>query len=122
MSMSKSNIAIIVLAITLIASNGLWVYASSFGKEPLRSPSKCEPSEAIAEVYDEAVLPLEAAIAESASPRASRDSIVRAASQSKRGDGLSVCQEDDLVRVRGIQLKFDQAGKLIGAATGICVP
>jgi len=120
--MSKSNIGIIVLAILLLASNGFWAYALSLGKEPSRSPYKCEPSDATAEVYDEAVLPLEAAIAESASPRASRDSIVRAASKSKRGDGLSVCQEDDLIRVRGIQLKFDQAGKLIGATTEICVP
>jgi len=118
--MSKSNIAIIVLAILLLASNGLWAYALSLGKEPSRSPYKCDPSEATAEVYDEAVLPLEAAIAESASPNASRDSIVRAASQSKPGDGLSAC-EKDLVRVRGIQLKFDGAGKLIGAKAGICV-
>jgi hypothetical protein len=83
----------------------------------IRNPKKNKPT---VDAYYDAILPLEAAIAESASPRASRDSIVRAASQSKRGDGLSVC-EKGLVRVRGIHLKFDEAGKLIGAAAGVCV-
>jgi hypothetical protein len=122
--MSKSNIAVIVLVITLIASNGLWAYASMSGNTPARSSDlKSEQNKPTVDAYYDAILPLEAAIAASASPHASRESIVSAASGSRRPDKPGTCMWDkDVVRVRGVGLQFDRSGKLIGATTSDCAP
>ena len=58
MSVSKSNIATIVLVITLIASNGLWAYASMSDKTTAREMhATCEQNKPSVDAHYDAILP-----------------------------------------------------------------
>ena len=53
---------------------------------------------------------------------ASKDGIVRAASLSKRQDKAFGMEAAGVKRVCGVGLKFDDAGKLVGASISLCPP
>jgi len=116
--MSQSKIAIISLTALLIASNALWAYPLVFPRAPEpRQEYGCSPSEHRTELELEIVGPLTAAIAASAAPGATKQSVVAAANMG--GHGFCI-QGSDVIIAKRVALRFDDDGKLIGASTTVC--
>jgi hypothetical protein len=121
--MSKTRISIIALALALLASNALWAYALSFYVVPTPVPPvTCPPKVRYSENCGAAILPLLAAISSSAEPGASRDSIISAVAQAQYSREAFCIEDYGVVRVRGIGLKFDSGGNLVGATLTYCPP
>jgi hypothetical protein len=121
--MSKSNITLNALMLTLLVSNGLWAYALYAHRGPTHRPLlACASRAEFADQYDSVVLPLIAAISASAEPGADRDSIAGAARKAVHSRGSFCMEQPDVVRVRDVGLKFDQAGRLVGASITHCPP
>ena len=116
--MSQSRIAIISLAVLLVASNALWAYPLVFPGTPESKPEYgCSASEQRVELERQIVWPLTAAIAASAAPGATKQSVVAAANKGTYGFCI---RDSDVIIAKRVALRFDDDGKLVGASTTIC--
>ena len=116
--MSQSRVVIISLTVLLVASNALWAYPLVFPNAPEPKPEYgCSPSEQRVELEREIVWPLTAAIAASAVPGATKQSVVAAANKSTYGFCI---RDSDVIIAKRVALRFDDNGKLVGASTTIC--
>src|SRR5690606_30653842 len=116
--MSQSRVVIISLTVLLVASNALWAYPLVFPRAPDPKPEYgCSPSEHRIELEREIVWPLTAAIAASAAPDATKQSVIAAASKGTYGFCI---QDSDVIIAKRVALRFDDDGKLVGASTTIC--
>jgi hypothetical protein len=114
----KTSTALFVL---LVLSNAFWAYYWQHHSARVAS-SQDDAGQRLAEVYDEALLPMMAAIAASADPRATQSSIVAAARGANRHSNQFCMDGPGVVRVRNVGLRFDAGGRLTGATTSMCVP
>jgi hypothetical protein len=122
--MSRSAIAILSLVMLLVISNGMWAYALSIPAQPESTREfSCAPDEHRFEIMQRIALPLESAIAASAIPGATKQSVISAASDTNTPVSNRFCVGDpDTVTVGLVGLRFSENGKLIGASSKICVP
>jgi hypothetical protein len=121
--MSRSSIAILSLVMLLALSNGMWAYALSSSAQPEQTHEfTCASDEHRLEVLERIAHPLESAIAASAAPGATKQSVVAAASDASTPLSNRFCIGDqDVVTVDLVGLRFNENGKLIGASSKICI-
>ena len=117
--MNKTAILCFVLFGALIVSNSMWLSAYKSVPSP---PAYQQPPPHVpenSEVDRELLRPLKNAIAASAMPGATEQSIVSAA-QSDRPIAMDCGHSPLATRVRGVSLFFNEQGKLVGATTEPC--
>jgi hypothetical protein len=123
--MSRTNIAITILFLLLVASNALWAAFVLRGEEVVIVPSPAarerEQQERIDGHRDEEAA-LFAAIEAAAAPGATRTQIIAAAQSARRGQESLCMESPGMERVGRIGLRFDDAGRLTGATTIFCPP
>ena len=122
--MSRSAVALISLVLLLALTNGMWAYANFRPSQPESTHSySCAPDEHRLEILERMAHPLESAIAASAAPGATKQSVVAAASERNTPEINRFCIGDqDAVTIDLVALRFNDSGKLIGASTQRCIP
>ena len=120
--MSGSRISLITLLLALVVSNAMWAYHVKSPRAPAAAPEYgCSYSEHRQELDREVVAPLTAAIAASAMPNATRESVVAAASGAGLNDSrYHFCMQESDHIVRRVGLRFNGEGVLDGASTKPC--
>ena len=108
----------------LAITNGMWAYnlpiVSDLPEEA--HEYSCAPDEHRMEIIEQVAHPLEAAIAASGVPGATKQSVVAAASEPNTPVSNRFCYDDqDAVTVGLVGLRFNAEGRLIGASTKRCV-
>ena len=123
--MSRSNIAITTLALLLLVSNALWAAFVLRGEEIVVVPSPAARERELQERIDghrDEQAAVFAAIEAAGAPGATRERIIAAAASARRDRELTCMETPGVERVGRVGLRFDAAGRLIGATTTFCPP
>ena len=124
-TISRSAVAILVLSTLLVSTNLLWAYPHLLPNAPeLPAEYRCASDEHRLELMLRVAHPLAEAIAASAQPGATRESIIAAASGTSVHEHNRFCAnggtDPKIERVKFIALRFDDAGRLVGASSEPC--